>query len=107
MASDEEEDYPGFYFALDEAICDYYLTAPSVPFFLDNSSGEKKKITIVGSGNWWVKGLLVYSKTCVKWPLKNKQNKDLNDHLSLNAGRKYCEMLLLEHSAILLTCIKR
>ena len=56
MASDEEEDYPGFYFALDEAICDYYLTAPSVPFFLDNSSGEKKRITIVGSGNWWVKG---------------------------------------------------
>ena len=21
----------------------------------------------------------VYSKTCVKWPLKNRQNKDLND----------------------------
>ena len=20
-----------------------------------------------------------YSKTCVKWPLKNRQNKDLND----------------------------
>ena len=107
MASDEEEDYPGFYFALDEAICDYYLTAPSVPFFLDNSSGEKKRITIVGSGNWWVKGLLVFSKTCVKRPLKDRQNKDLNDQLSLNAGRKYCRMLPLEHSAILLTCIKR
>ena len=107
MASDEEEDYPGFYFALDEAICDYYLTAPSVPFFLDNSSGEKKRITIVGSGNWWVKGFLVYSKTCVKRSLKNKQNKDLNEHLSLNAGRKYCGMLPLEHSAIHWTCIKR
>ena len=23
--------------------------------------------------------LLMYSKTCVKWPLKNRQNKDLND----------------------------
>ena len=53
------------------------------------------------------KFIIVYSKTCVKWPLKNRQNKDLNDPLSLNAGRKYCRMLLLEHSAILLTCIKR
>ena len=26
--------------------------------------------------------------------------------LSLNADQKYCRMLLLEHSAILLTCIK-
>ena len=26
--------------------------------------------------------------------------------LSLNAGQKYCRMLPLEHSAILLTCIK-
>ena len=22
---------------------------------------------------------LLYSKSCVKWPLKNRQNKDLND----------------------------
>ena len=47
-----------------------------------------------------------YSKTCVKLPLKNRQNKDLNDKLSLNAGQKYCRMLPLEHSVILLTCIK-
>ena len=47
-----------------------------------------------------------YSKTCVKWPLQNRQNKDLNDKWLLNEGQKYCRMLPLEHSAILLTCIK-
>ena len=46
------------------------------------------------------KFIIVYSKTCVKWPLKHRQNKDLNDPLLLNAGRKCCRMLLLEHSAI-------
>ena len=48
-----------------------------------------------------------YSKTCLKRPLKNKQNKDLNDKWLLNEGQKYCRMLPLGHSAILLTCIKR
>ena len=28
------------------------------------------------------------------------------DQLLLNAGQKYCRLLLLEHFAILLTCIK-
>ena len=65
--------------------------------------------------------LIVYSKTCLKRPLKNRQNKDLNDKRQLNEGRKYCRMLPLElnegqksctmlpleHSAILLTCIYR
>ena len=46
-----------------------------------------------------------YSKTCLKRPLKFRQNKDLNDKWYLNAGRKYCRMLA--HSAILVTCIKR
>ena len=48
-----------------------------------------------------------YSKTCLKRPLKNRQNKDLNDKWWHNEGRKYCRMLPLEHSAILLTCIKQ
>ena len=48
----------------------------------------------------------MYSKTCLKQPLKNRQNKDLNDKWQLNEGQKYCRMLPLEHSAILLTCIK-
>ena len=39
-----------------------------------------------------------YSKTCVKQPLRNRQNKDLNDKWLLNEGRKY---------SILLTCIER
>ena len=46
------------------------------------------------------------SKTYVKRPLKNRQNKDLNDKRYLNEGRKYSRMLPLEHSAIRLTCIK-
>ena len=50
--------------------------------------------------------IAVYSKACLKWPLKNRQNKDINDKWYLNEGRKYCRMLPLEHSAILLTCIK-
>ena len=49
----------------------------------------------------------MYSKTCVKWPPKNRQNKDLNDKRYLNEGRNFCRMLPLEHSVILLTCIKR
>ena len=34
-----------------------------------------------------------YIKTCLKWPLKNRQNKGLNDKLRLNEGQKYCKML--------------
>ena len=47
-----------------------------------------------------------YSKTCLKGPLKNKQNKDLNNKWQLNEGQKYCRMLPLEHSALPSTCIK-
>ena len=42
-----------------------------------------------------------YSKTCLKQPLKKDKNKWL-----LNEGQKYCRMLPLEHSALLLNCIK-
>ena len=42
---------------------------------------------------------LLYSKTCLKRPLREE------DQLSLNAGQKYCRMLQGEHSAILLTFI--
>ena len=48
-----------------------------------------------------------YSKTCLKRTLKNRQNICLKDKWYLNEGRKYCRMLPLEHSAILLTCIKQ
>ena len=48
-----------------------------------------------------------YSKTCLMRSLKSIQNKGLNGKVLLNEGRKYCRMLPLEHSAILLTCIKR
>ena len=51
--------------------------------------------------------VIQYSKTCVKRPLKKRQNKDLNDNLQLSEGQQYCRMLPLEHSALFLTCIKR
>ena len=34
-----------------------------------------------------------YSKTCLKRPLKNRQNKGLKDKWYLNVGQKYCRML--------------
>ena len=47
--------------------------------------------------NMTYNGGQMFSKTCLEQPLKNGQNKDLNDKWQLP----------LEHSAILLTCIKR
>ena len=46
-----------------------------------------------------------YSKTCVKWPLKNRQNKQIFD--KNGSLMKVERMVPLEHSAILLTYIKR
>ena len=48
----------------------------------------------------------VYSKTCLKRPLKRRQKKGFQDQLSLHAGQKNCRMLQGEHSAILSTFIK-
>ena len=48
----------------------------------------------------------MYSKTCLKQPLKKKTKIGFQDRLSLNAGQKYCRMVPLEHSAILSTFIK-
>ena len=73
---------------------------------------------VVVEGNWeeptpeeqqkhdTVHKLQVYSKTCVKQPLSKRQKIGFQDQLSLTAGQKYCRMLPLEHSAILLTFIK-
>ena len=47
-----------------------------------------------------------YSKTCVKRPLPKRPKIGFQDQLSLNAGLKYCRMLQVEHSTILLTYIK-
>ena len=49
---------------------------------------------------------IVYSKTYVKQPLKNRRKIGFQDQLSLNAGQKYCRMLQGEHSTILSTFIK-
>ena len=48
----------------------------------------------------------LYSKTCLKWPLKKNTKIGFHYQLSLNAGQKYCRMLQGEHSAILSTFIK-
>ena len=49
---------------------------------------------------------MIYSKTCLKRPLKKKTKNGFQDRLSLNAGQKYCRMLQGEDFAIHLTCIK-
>ena len=48
----------------------------------------------------------MYSKTCVKWPLSKRPIIEFQDRLLLNEGQKYCRILQVEHSAILLTFIK-
>ena len=50
--------------------------------------------------------VVLYSKTCLKWPLSRRPQIGFQDQLSLNAGQKYCRMLQGEHSAILSTFIK-
>ena len=56
----------------------------------------------------WIQSEMVhvYSKTCLKRPVKKKAKIGFQDRLSLNAGQKYCRMLQREHSAILFTFIK-
>ena len=49
----------------------------------------------------------LYSKTCVKRPLKIDKTKILLTKGKLNEGQKYCRMLQGEHSATLSTFIKR
>ena len=56
-----------------------------------------------GPVHWYKTG---NSKTCLRRPLKKKTKIGFQDRLSLNAGKKYCRMLPLEHSAILSTSIK-
>ena len=51
-------------------------------------------------------GFGLYSKTCVKWQLYERRKISFQNQLSFNAGKKYCRMLTLEHSAIPLTFIE-
>ena len=48
----------------------------------------------------------MFSKTCLKLPLKRKTKIGFQDRLSLNAVQKYFRMLQGEHSATLLTFTK-
>ena len=48
-----------------------------------------------------------YSKTRLKRPLRTRQNQGHNRKRYINEGLMYSRMLPLEHSAILLTLIKR
>ena len=54
----------------------------------------------------WINHSDLYSKTCLKRPLKNRQTKILVTNGSLMKIESVAE-LSLEHSAIVLTCIKR
>ena len=49
--------------------------------------------------------IAIYSKTCLKRPLKNAPKIGFKYRFSLNAGQKYCRMLQGEHSAIINTFI--
>ena len=63
------------------------------------------------AAQFWIRphalfNLSIYSKTCLKWPLKGRPKIVFQDRLSLNAGQTYCRMLHGEHFAIPLTFIK-
>ena len=88
-------------------ICMKYLI--SMEFFFYESSEQLIKIAEYLIFFFWIfkssnSKPNVYSKTCLKQPLKKDKTKILmtNDSFN-NESRKYCNM---EHSAILLTCIK-
>ena len=51
-------------------------------------------------------GMHMYSKTCLKQPLKIDKTKVLTTNGSLMHG-KVLQNAILEHSAILLTCVNR
>ena len=51
-----------------------------------------KKLVYTLQSNFSNISNLTYSKTCVKWSLKNRQNKGLNDNWLLNEGQKYFRM---------------
>ena len=62
-----------------------------VDSLLDLCSVKGMQVKIV---NWDIKQphkqtKQLYSKTCLKGPLKNRQNKDFNDKWKRNEGRKY------------------
>ena len=42
----------------------------------------------------------LYSKTCLKWPLKKKTKIGFQDRLSLNAGQKYFFLLFTFYSEL-------
>ena len=74
----------GLKFMLSDTKCDFRLKGSATAFYIK----------------------IVYSKTCLKRPLKRKTNIGFLYRLSLNAGQKYCRMFQWEHSAILSTFIK-
>ena len=55
---------------------------------------------------WPLSGYYMYSRICVKWQISKRLIIGFQDQLLLNAGQKYCRMLQVEHSAILLTFVE-
>ena len=88
--------------SLTQKIPDAGLSQPAqTPAFQQQVQAPGMKICITGVpfGN-------MYSKTCLKVPLKKRQKIDLNDNGSLMKVESITECSPLAHSAILLTCIK-
>ena len=56
---------------------------------------ETKKLTSVIASLISYVMRMIYSKTCVKRPLSKRPKIGFQDQYSLNAGQKYCRMLLL------------
>ena len=79
---------------------------------MTDQTGEMPRLTCLAfaySHFCWFCQIMIYlnySKTCVKRPLSKRPKIGFQGRLSLNAGQKYCRMLPLEHSAVLLTFIK-
>ena len=65
-------------------------------FFLENHHSSKQLLYRSGPTFYLVQS--GYSETCLRRPLKNRQNKGLKTIWYLNAGQKYCRML---HGSIL------
>ena len=63
---------------------------------------EKKKV----NPEQPVADLDLFNKSCGIRPLTTRPKIGFQDHLSLNAGQKYCKMLQGEHSAIRSAFIK-
>ena len=70
---------------------DLFFTGRSHFLLSERSLSFNNAMITLTSARWSAR--IVELASGVKWPLKNRQNKDLKDKWSLNERRKYCRML--------------